>query len=206
MLDIKDADDFSIARKVLLFKNKSLIDVPHNEPVVISLPMLGYFQSFWSYSEFYLALRDRIIAELLKNYNCVILSRSHGLTLSHEQAIKNLQLNKLPSFPEDSILAPDYAISMHVKTNKIKGVNLAYGYNTQGQYVFLINDLREDGEADYQKISFTSDELCSGIEGDYVAKIVSALNLGPKKIQRNSKRGYFPGNLGRDANNSFRKT
>jgi len=120
------------------------------------------------------ALRNRVVAELVQKYNCIVLSRTKGIALKTERVITSLkQIDSKEDFT--SLPAADFSIVGFfdiARRSKNSNQQLDLGCT------LLITDLN-NLNANYQKIDFIPNDNQLYID-DVVKKIAQALKLKPK--------------------------
>ena len=158
-----------------------------DKPVVIALAPFCDFSNYKDSTSAITSLRDKVTANLLQNYNCIILSRSNGLLLSTEHQLN--YFNQLDKKTFESIVLPtaDFAITGLFKIERrTEGEKQSVGLGCS----LFITDLHNENEKNFKKIEFFPDEKTFYAD-DVTQKIVKALNLKPKKHQFKKHEGLI---------------
>ena len=86
-----------------------------DRPVVLSLSSARDFTTKYNY-EAGLALRPQIVTRLVRDYNCVVLSRSICDSLATEGKLQRFMSVADPNPDERMVMAADYALRIHLRT------------------------------------------------------------------------------------------
>jgi len=162
---------------VLLFGAvfSSLYVAGEDKPVVIAIPPFCDFST--CEPAVIMSLRDKITANLLQNYSCVILSRSNGLALSTENKLN--VINKIEQAKTTPVFLPgaDYALVGYFKVaRRTPGKK----YSVDLGCTLLVTDLHNNKQENFKKIEFIPDEPTL-YAADVTREIVKVLKLKPRK-------------------------
>ncbi len=155
------------------------------KPVVISLSAVGDYTGSWHsqgvgegwprrwQDKVGFTLRPEIIAGLVRNYNCVVLSRSACNALVTEGCIYQLKAIASGGSEDKMVLAADYALRIHVRNGKAK----------DEVSVFLVSqDLRENVDKEpirlvwNLKTEYTPQAEGNAKERDYCSIVESVIS------------------------------
>lgn len=155
------------------------------KPVVIALAPFCDFSTCEPAA--IMALRDKVTANLLQNYNCIILSRSNGFALSTEHKLNIINQmgkdNAIPLF----LPTADYALCGYFKVaRRTPGKK----YSVDLGCTLLITDLHNNSNENFRKIDFIPDEPTL-YASDVTKEIVKALKLKPRKKQYQKQVGVI---------------
>ena len=163
---------------MIFFSISSLAQDKQNDkndrPPVIAITAFANF-TFAQESHDIMAIRDKVVSDLVRNYECVVLSRSNGFALATENALGKMNAISGGSVQDvDNIPAADFAITGFFKVVKHEPTWATLGCT------LLITDLTEKSKADFRKADFVPSED-TNFSPDITAKIVEILKLKPKK-------------------------
>ncbi|OGV31591.1 MAG: hypothetical protein A2020_15155 [Lentisphaerae bacterium GWF2_45_14] len=120
-----------------------------------------------------IAARDRVVSDLVQNYDCVIISRANGLTLSTENMLNRLNASGNEA-PSGFIPAADYAIIGHFTMNTV----LDNGYKDDFITSLFITDLRNNDNKEIKDVF--KGEYRTGYNEEIVPEIAAKLKLRPR--------------------------
>ena len=113
-----------------------LFAVDDDKPVVIAMPPFCDYSGSPDTPHFYLALRDQVAAQLIKKYNCIVLSRSNGIILSTENKLSVLNSINQEDAAPPPLPAADYAVACYFQIGKKAGSGVWH------EGTILFSDLR----------------------------------------------------------------
>jgi len=152
-----------------------LVLIAEDKPVVIALPPFCDFSQTDPVS--IISLRDKVTANLLQNYNCVILSRSNGLVLASEHKLNIMNQLDAENNATFSLPSADYALVGYFRIERRIPGNT---WKVELNCTLLVTDLNKNKAYNFKNIPFIPDK--SDLYANSVTKaIVKALGLKPKK-------------------------
>lgn len=163
-----------LAAGFILLSAASTIPLSHatdDKPVVIAIAPFYDFSGCEPAA--IAALRDRVTADLLQNYNCTILSRSNGITLSVERQLDKMHQLEGKETDSQGLPAADYSLVGYFKiARRTPGRRNSVDLGC----TLLVTDLNNDNEDNFKKIEFIPKESILYAD-DVTAEIVKALKL-----------------------------
>ncbi len=146
-----------------------------DKPPVIAMTAIANFTYPQEYPHDIMAIRDKVVSDLVRNYECVVISRSNGFALATENALGKMNAISGGSAQiVGNIPAADFAITGYFKNTKQEQGKATLGCT------LIITDLHVKSKADFQKADFIPSED-TNFSADITAKIVEMLKLKPKK-------------------------
>jgi hypothetical protein len=174
-LSLLDARERVAGRKFLVVEDgKPLMDAP-DEPLVLAIPEVCCLANYRG-AEHTLSMRPRIIAELVRNYHCRVLSRREGLLLATEAAIQQMASLRADGGTGTAIPAVDHVMAsgfnLAERTVVKDNIALAATYETTLQF-YDFTDPREDR---FTKVSYRGNNDLDEI----IRRVVLQLRLRPR--------------------------
>ncbi|HPN84431.1 MAG TPA: hypothetical protein PK821_03745, partial [Victivallales bacterium] len=156
----------------------SQTDSSDRSPVIAIGGFANNFGKFSETTHSLIALRDRVVSDLVRNYDCTVLSRSNGYDMAVEKYINDISgINKDAASAINAIPAADYAITGYCdwgKWRKKRDVNV--------DFVIVETNLNQGNKANFRTSRITEYDVMppdkfSGVISERIAK---DLNLRKK--------------------------
>ena len=80
-------------------------------PVVAVTPFKQFFDMGRGWDVQVMAVRDQVVAELVRDYDCVVLNRSYSYSVALEDAVKRLSAISETDFKPEIPYAADYSFT-----------------------------------------------------------------------------------------------
>ncbi|HCE46092.1 MAG TPA: hypothetical protein DET40_21315 [Lentisphaeria bacterium] len=145
-----------------------------DRPPVIAMTAIANF-TYPKESHDIMAIRDKVVSDLVRNYECVVISRSNGFAMVTENTLGKISaVRDGTAQTVNNIPAADFAITGYFKVTKREPKWATLGCT------LLITDLHEKSKADFRKAEFVPNED-TNFSPEITAKIVDMLKLKPKK-------------------------
>jgi len=154
-----------------------------DRPPVIAV---GGFANNFGYSQesahALLALRDRVVSDLVRNYDCIVLSRSKGYDMAMEKAINTISMIDKKNMP-DAIPAVDYAL-----TGYFEGGARAEANRVHVDFVLVATNPAEKSRSDFKIVRMNDESLWpidqkSGKISERIAKELKLKKRPDKKVK-----------------------
>lgn len=117
------------------------------------------------------AYRDKLTADLVRNYKCVVLSRANGMSLATENAIQKISSLENEVTDREEIQAADFVISGYIKS--------------KNRAELLISDISEEAAEPFNLIKINNwnyeDFLAHIVANLYLTEISSAVPVSEKE-------------------------
>ncbi|HCE46094.1 MAG TPA: hypothetical protein DET40_21325 [Lentisphaeria bacterium] len=158
---------------IQLFSQSDKPDKP-DRPAVIAVG--GFANNYgWSKENVHtlVALRDRVVSDLVRNYDCIVLSRSKGYDMAMEKAINTVSVIDKKAAP-DAIPAADYAITGYFDWGARTGTN-----RVNVDFVLITTNPAEKSRSDFTTVKINDESMwpIDKVSGKISARIAKELNL-----------------------------